>query len=121
MTIELTIHRHKLTCKGQVYEARLNGVPVCQSLTPFFTAARALLDAGHSPDTPLAMKHDGATITSLRSTIGQAARLTVTEEDKKGLRIKKHRPPTFGLYQERGSVGSYRPIRRLPNGAIART
>jgi len=118
MTIELTIHRHKLTCRGQLYEARLNGFPVCQSLTPFFTAARILLDAGHAPDTPLAMKHDGASTTSLRSTIGQAARLTVTEEDKKGLRIKKHRSPTFGQYQERGSVGSYRPIKSLPNGAV---
>lgn len=76
--------------------AYLGNRPLCKaSSTPFYSAARALLDEGVSPDTVLTMRHDGSSIVSLRSTVGQAAKLTVVEEDKKGLRVRKYRPPAF--------------------------
>jgi len=79
--------------------------------TPFYSAARVLLSEGVSPDTVITMQHEGSSIISLRSTIGKAARLTVTEEDRKGLRIKEYRPPTFEQYQQRGSVRDWTTIK----------
>ncbi|MCB5177577.1 hypothetical protein [Microvirga lenta] len=81
--------------------------------TPFFSAARALLSDGVSPDTVLTMTHEGSSIVSLRSTVGEAAKLTVTEEDKKGLRIKKYRAPTFDQYQEGGSMGGCTAVENI--------
>lgn len=76
--------------------AYLGNRPPCKATsTPFYSAARVLLDEGVSPDTVLTMRHEGSSIVSMRSTIGEAARLTVTEEDKKGLRVRKYRPPAF--------------------------
>ena len=82
--------------------------------TPFYSAARVLLSRGVSPDTVITMQHEGSSIISLRSTIGKAARFTVTEEDRKGLRIKEYRPPTFEQYQQRGSVRKGRQSRTPP-------
>jgi len=47
---------------------------------------------GIDPETPITMSHDGSCIVSLRSTIGQAARLTVEESERLGPRFVPYRP-----------------------------
>jgi hypothetical protein len=44
------------------YEARLDGALICLSRTPFLAAARALLEAGHAPETEIAMMHAGSDV-----------------------------------------------------------
>lgn len=76
------------------FVAYLGDRPLCRpTSTPFFTAARVLLNEGASPDTPLAMRHEGSPIVAMRSTIEEAAGLTVVEENKKGIRVRKYHPP----------------------------
>ena len=64
------------------FHARVQDRHLCTSRTPFFAAARVLMEEGADPETPITMSHEGSCIVSLRSTIGQAARLTVEESEK---------------------------------------
>jgi len=50
------------------------------------------MEEGADPETPITMSHEGSCIVSLRSTIGQAARLTVEESDTSGPRFVPYRP-----------------------------
>lgn len=69
------------------YSASVDGrVIVPSSRTPFFAAARALVDHGTPPDTMLIMRHAGSETDSLKSMARVAARLTV---DEAGLRFRK--------------------------------
>ena len=47
---------------------------------------------GADPETPITLGHEGSAIVSLRSTIGQAARLTVEESETSGPRFVRYRP-----------------------------
>jgi len=97
MTLNIIVSPRSLTTKGQIYEARLDGVPLCQSLTPLLSAARVLLDAGHAPDTVVTMAHEGSSVVSLRSTLAKAAKLTVVDNQHEGPRFAKYRPlPPIG-------------------------
>ena len=101
MTLNIIVSPRSLTTKGQVYEARLDGVTLCQSLTPFLSAARILLDAGHAPDTVITMTHEGSSVVSLRSTLAKAAKLTVVDNQHEGPRFAKYRPlPAIGKAHE---------------------
>jgi hypothetical protein len=79
--------------KGQLYQAQLDGEALCVSRTPFLSAARILLERGHSSGTILTMSHAGADTVSLRSTLGTAAKLTVIENETAGPRFGRYRPP----------------------------
>jgi len=97
MTLNITVFPRSLTTKGQIYEARLDGVTLCQSLTPFLSAARVLLDVGHSPDSIVTMTHEGSSVVSLRSTLAKVAKLTVVDNHHEGPRFAKYRPlPAIG-------------------------
>jgi hypothetical protein len=50
------------------------------------------MEEGADPETPITMSHEGSCILSLRSTIGQAARLTVEESERSGPRFVPYRP-----------------------------
>ena len=49
------------------------------SSQPFLDGCRVLLSEGWPPDTPVAMAHAGSPHIALRSTVGKAAALTVSE------------------------------------------
>ena len=71
------------------FSASINGrVIVASSRTPFLTAARALIAEGISPATIISMRHAGSAITSLRSAVGHAAKLTVRESNTTGPRFE---------------------------------
>jgi hypothetical protein len=84
-----------------VFSSRLEGADrylVPSSRSPFFDAARRLLDLGHAP-TVLVMRHEGSSTESLRTTIGDAARLSVTDS--------RHGTPVL------------RPFRKAQPGVVA--
>ena len=50
------------------------------------------MEEGADPGTPITMSHEGSCIVSLRSTVGQAARLSVEESERSGPRFVRYRP-----------------------------
>lgn len=79
------------TDRAGMYRAEVDGRHVVTARTPLFAAARVLQDEGVSPETPLSMRWAGSEIDALRSTVGAAAALTVTE-DAYGTRFATYRP-----------------------------
>jgi hypothetical protein len=73
------------------FQAFLGERLICESKTPFLSAARVLLREGVAPDTPLTMTHQGSSTVSLRSTVGVAAGLVVDETEKSAPRFKPYR------------------------------
>lgn len=64
-------------CTPPFFVATLNGEPLCRSKTPLLTSARILIKAGVNPAEELVMvREDG--IASMRTTVGDAAKLRVT-------------------------------------------
>jgi hypothetical protein len=53
---------------------------------PLLDGARALLALGYAPETRIAARHAGSTIVTVRSTVGEAARWTIEDADRGGLR-----------------------------------
>lgn len=86
----MRIDVRKLT--ATLYEVSLNGEVLCQSRTPLLSAARVLLRRGVNPQTELRMVRFGSDVTVMRARLGDAAELTVVENDKSG--------PRFGKYKE---------------------
>jgi hypothetical protein len=89
---ETAIHVSISPATGGRFHARVQDRHLCTSRTPFFAAARVLVEEGADPETPITMSHEGSCIVSLRSTIGQAARLTVEESERSGPRFVRYRP-----------------------------
>lgn len=67
----------------------LGGRLLCTSRTPLLSAARVLLGEGVPPETILAMRHEGDDIITMRTTVGDAAKLTVVEPDRGSPRFKR--------------------------------
>ena len=93
MTNTTTITIEVSTVPGNTgqYRTTLNGETVTTSKVPFHTSARKLLAAGHPADALLQMKWVGKSFVSLSGILGEAAKLTVTEEDRDGLKVVPHR------------------------------
>lgn len=115
MSLHIAITPTKTTAKGQRYEARLDGEVVTISKTPLLSAARVLLERGHSPDTILSMSRAGSDTVSLRATLGAAAKLTVMETKTVGPRFGRYRPPPaempFAAMTGEATGASRRPAR----------
>lgn len=76
-----------------VYDATLPcGLCVARSRQPFLDGARALLALGHNGGTTLTASNKGSAIIAQRSTIGEAAKWTIVETDRDGLRRRLWRP-----------------------------
>ena len=67
------------------YRAVLSGRILCTSRQPFFDGARVLLAEGVEPATVYEARHQGSTTVAMRSTVGEAAKWTVTVSDAGGL------------------------------------
>lgn len=79
------------------YSATLCGEIVVSSRTPFFAAARALIAHGRDPETPVTARHQGSSFDALASTLGEAAKWSISETDRAGIRRVKWAPnPMFG-------------------------
>jgi hypothetical protein len=82
---------------GGHFNATVDGEKLCSSRTPFFSAARVLLKRGVDPDTKIVMRHTGSETTSLRSTVGAAAALTVDESGPKFAKLQGLPPWGVGV------------------------
>lgn len=74
------------------YKATVGGEELCRSRQPFYDAARALLAEGYAPETVLEARHQGSDIVAMRGTVGEAAKWTVQERDRGGLRRVPWKP-----------------------------
>ena len=71
---------------------------------PLYDGARALIDQGYSPEMFVTFRHDGASHDSFKPMkLGEAAKWTVEERDKKGLRRTRWKP--MGMPRE-GTAGT---------------
>lgn len=77
------------------YHAHLDGRHLCTSKTAFFDAARLLKAEGVLPQESLTMTREGSNVVCLTSTVGEAARLTVEENENRGPRFRPYRPSPF--------------------------
>ena len=71
---------------------------------PFYDGARALAAAGYAPETQLDARHQGSDIVAMRSSLGEAARWTVAERDRNGLRRELWRPSPMGDSSTEGAT-----------------
>ena len=72
--------RRRYSKRGQLWDAFFEeSLLVAHSTQPFLDGARGLLKKGFKPDEPLVMRHRGKDYDALRSTIGAAAKLAVTD------------------------------------------
>jgi hypothetical protein len=74
---------------------------LCESPTPLLTSARILQGQGIPAGTVITMTHEGSSVVSLTSTIGEAARLTVRETETEGPVLKPYRPPSIEAPRQR--------------------
>ena len=83
---------HPAEGKPGRYRALWDGKHLVTSREPLYSSARVLLAEGLDPETVLEAQHAGSPIVAMRSTIGEAARWTVSETDKGGLRKRLWQP-----------------------------
>jgi hypothetical protein len=70
----------------------LEGRQLCISRQPLLDGARILLTEGVDPETPLVTRHAGDDYDAMISTVGEAAKWTVREDEKVGPKFDRWRP-----------------------------
>ncbi len=83
-----------------IYDAMLGQRRIVRSRQPLLDAARVLLGEGADPATVIEACHLGSGTVALRSTIGDAARWTLEESDRGGLRRRLWRPRPPDAFQD---------------------
>lgn len=69
------------------FRASIEGRYLCDSVSPFLSAARILQREGVPDETPIQSRDEASGVISLISTVGAASRLTVLENAKDGPRF----------------------------------
>jgi hypothetical protein len=90
-TIAITVAEYKRTQNATLYEATLGNTVLCRSRTPFYAAARALMEQGFDPEATLEMSWRNSPIVSMRQKLCRAAQLTVKENDHR-FRVEPYVP-----------------------------
>lgn len=90
-----------------VYAALLGQRVLARSRQPLLDAARGLLAEGMAPETVLVARHAGSSTIAMRSTVGEAAKWTIKERDRGGLRKELWQPhPKAGEpMEDRDQIG----------------
>ena len=100
------------------FDAYLDDELITTSRQPLLDGARALLARGFDPDALLTMRHAGRDYDSFRpQAIGELAKWTITERDRKGLRRERWRSPKRTPSSTRDGVATGRG--RLAEGKDA--
>ena len=95
-TVRLILRPCSLTAAKHAdkLDAYLDGHYIVTSREPLLDGARELLRRGYSPDTLLTTRHEGKSFDNFKpAPIGKLAGLTITEESRDGLRIRRWVPP----------------------------
>jgi hypothetical protein len=91
--IRITFVPTRLTRQGQWYEARLDDRVLCETRTPFLSAARVLMAEGVDPLRMLEGCREGnGRRVDLRARVGVAAGFTVIEDERRGPVFARYRP-----------------------------
>lgn len=100
--IELTLtpSQRRKPCDAVLADAHLGARLVCKSDQPLFDGARALVAEGYPPDMPITTRWAGSPHIAMRSTIGEAAKLTVWETDN-GPVFARYRPMESGRVESK--------------------
>jgi hypothetical protein len=88
--IEIVIH--KTGTPGRLASVVKGEVVVKSTRQPFYDGARALLDRGFDPDTVICARWHGSPITAMQTTVGEAAKWSVSDSDSRGLRRQRWMP-----------------------------
>ena len=78
------------------YRAELGEECLTVSRQPFYDTARVLIGRGVPPDAVLEAWHAGGVAAAMRASVGEAAKWTVEETDRGGLRRREWRPFAAG-------------------------
>jgi hypothetical protein len=73
------------------FDAYLGDELICVSRQPLYDGARALLDLGYHPDTPLTIRHADKDPSFEPRSITELAQWTITERDRAGLSRERWR------------------------------
>ncbi|GJD92984.1 hypothetical protein [Methylobacterium iners] len=91
--MEITVRKTK---KPSVYKSYLGDTLLCTTRQPFYDGARELLRMGYPSETVVNMRHQGKTYPSfVPTTLGEAAKLTVIENDQEGPKLVNHQANPF--------------------------
>jgi len=75
--------RQAYSSRGQLFDGAIDDRAIVKrSAQPLSDACRVLIGEGIDPATRVVMRHSGAEADALRSTVGAAAKLSVTEGDR---------------------------------------
>jgi hypothetical protein len=88
----MAIHVH-FDGGGSRYRVRVGSRHLGTYRCPFFGAARTLLEEGVPRHELLIMHREGSPIVSMQGLVGEAAALTVIENDVRGPDIGRYQPP----------------------------
>jgi hypothetical protein len=95
--------------RGQLFDGLLDDeLIIHRSATPLLEACRALRERGIDPAAPIVMRYAGSDCDALRTTVGHAAGLTVS--DRKG-------PPTFEPWRASPRSAGSLPTRQIEPAA----
>jgi hypothetical protein len=79
--------------RGQLFDSSVDGrVLVTRSTQPLLDGCRVLIGEGIDPVTRVVMRHAGSDKDALRSTVGAAAKLTVSDSDTGRPKFKTFKP-----------------------------
>jgi len=91
------------------FAASCDGRLLCRSRQPLLDGARVLLASGYPASEVVTMRRVGSTVDALRSTISEAARLTVADN--------RHGTPQFRRWSAQAGDVAAPPIAPLEEGA----
>lgn len=103
------------------FRASIEGRYLCDSVSPFLSAARILQREGVPDETPIQSRDEASGVISLTSTVGAASRLTVLENAKEGPRFVPYRAlPPDALAKRRGTEQERQEANEATSGAPER-
>jgi hypothetical protein len=98
------------------FEARYQGEVIATSSSPLCAGARVLLDRGVPPDTELVMRRAGSPVDALISTVGAAARLSVSDS-RHGTPVLRPWRPSRGVVSGLPVAGTDSLANQMPLAA----
>lgn len=103
------VHAGVRSTRGQLFDGLLDDeLIIHRSATPLLEACRVLRERGIDPAAPIVMRYAGSDCDALRTTVGHAAGLTVS--DRKG-------PPTFEPWRASPRSAGSLPTRQIEPAA----
>jgi hypothetical protein len=80
--------------RGPLYDGKIYGrVVITRSTQPLCDACRVLIAEGMASETRIVMRHEGSDIDCLISTVGAAAKVTISEGERRPIAVRWQEHP----------------------------